>query len=499
MGIGRSGLWCGRLIALSVAGALALATWSDARVSLGRAEAASAPVGAEKRGLEWAPVIKEIGQRHGVCAAAIAAVVEHESGFKPGAKNPNSTATGMMQLLKGTAEGLGLKVTPTDERLDGRKNIDAGTRYLKSNLEAGRGSLRLALAGYYLGPLFVQAFGGVPPNALSYTNVACARMARYEELYGVTCPASYCAALPGDGQAPIVVGKDLPVRVEVGSRSVEFANGDVVRALFQDRLITILYRYDDGTYAYQIVEGQSPNLYVKVPMSALDEWREQGRLAEIGFSPEVPNVTPASVESRTTVFALLNEAAFSRPGVTVREPRRVETKGSTKAPALVRKVSVLRDAYGGELVAHDLVERAGQQVIASWARLGVANPFVYSLVRTRQVHDESASFTTGCQKRDLGLLGLSVVVSHTDPERQGRGAMQALLADAQAALKAELGTEADLLRVEVGRLYVLIELRDDTDVGRREIEKRRKILERVGALTSGGSGLPAPSEVRTVR
>jgi hypothetical protein len=95
--------------------------------------------------------------KHGVSAAVLQAMAKAESGFDAGAVSP-AGAQGLMQLMPGTARGLG--VNPFDPA----QAIDGAAQLLAGNLKRF-GSLDQALAAYNAGPAAVQRYGGVPPYA----------------------------------------------------------------------------------------------------------------------------------------------------------------------------------------------------------------------------------------------------------------------------------------------------------------------------------------------
>jgi len=102
-------------------------------------------------------IISEAAEQFGVDAKLIDAVIKVESAYKADAVS-RTGATGLMQLMKATANELGVH-----DRTDVRENIFGGTRYLKSLLGRFDGNLELALAAYNAGPSAVEKHKGIPP------------------------------------------------------------------------------------------------------------------------------------------------------------------------------------------------------------------------------------------------------------------------------------------------------------------------------------------------
>src|SRR5205814_1083155 len=104
-----------------------------------------------------APLFAHAGARHGVSPSLLAAVAKVESGFNPRAVS-RAGAQGLMQLMPGTAKGLGV------DPFDPAQAVDAAAQLLAS-YQQQFGSTELALAAYNAGPGAVRRYGGVPPYA----------------------------------------------------------------------------------------------------------------------------------------------------------------------------------------------------------------------------------------------------------------------------------------------------------------------------------------------
>jgi soluble lytic murein transglycosylase-like protein len=117
-----------------------------------------APAAAHASPDEIGRIVAAAAARRNVDPALIEAIIENESGFDERALS-SAGAQGLMQLMPGTAAGLGVR-----DPYDARQNVDGGARYLRSLLDRF-GSVRLALAAYNAGPHAVERFGGVPPYA----------------------------------------------------------------------------------------------------------------------------------------------------------------------------------------------------------------------------------------------------------------------------------------------------------------------------------------------
>jgi soluble lytic murein transglycosylase-like protein len=102
-------------------------------------------------------MVRYYASTYGLDDALVMAVISVESGFNPRAESPKG-AKGLMQLMPGTARGLGV----TDV-FDPQQNIAGGTLYLAQLNHRFGGDKKLVLAAYNAGPGNVQKYGGIPP------------------------------------------------------------------------------------------------------------------------------------------------------------------------------------------------------------------------------------------------------------------------------------------------------------------------------------------------
>ncbi len=106
---------------------------------------------------EFEGIISSCSREFGVDKSLVKAVIHAESGYNPNAVSRKG-ATGLMQLMPSTAQGL--KVADSFNPED---NIRGGVRYLRFLLDTFKGDVSLALAAYNAGLTKVAKYGGIPP------------------------------------------------------------------------------------------------------------------------------------------------------------------------------------------------------------------------------------------------------------------------------------------------------------------------------------------------
>lgn len=98
-------------------------------------------------------IVHDKASQYQVDPALVMAVIHTESSFDPRAVS-SAGAKGLMQLMDGTAAGLGVR-----DSFDPVDNVDGGVRYLASLLDRYNGQTRTALAAYNAGPGRIDRLG----------------------------------------------------------------------------------------------------------------------------------------------------------------------------------------------------------------------------------------------------------------------------------------------------------------------------------------------------
>jgi len=94
---------------------------------------------------QFTPLIQSAAEKYGLDVKLIEAVIQTESNFNAEAVSPVG-AQGLMQLMPGTADDLGVT-----DAFDPEQNIQGGSRYLKQLMDRYDGDTKLALAAYNWG------------------------------------------------------------------------------------------------------------------------------------------------------------------------------------------------------------------------------------------------------------------------------------------------------------------------------------------------------------
>jgi hypothetical protein len=136
--------------------------------------------------LEYARIIGEKAKEMGVPPRLAIAIAFKESGLNPNAPRGADGEYGIMQVMPRTGKGMGFT---NKDLADPEKNIEAGLKYLKQNLDAFGGDPKLATIGYNAGtdsPFF--SGGDLPKTTESYLK-AMKGYGAYSDEVGAPAPA----------------------------------------------------------------------------------------------------------------------------------------------------------------------------------------------------------------------------------------------------------------------------------------------------------------------
>ena len=118
-----------------------------------------------------------IAVEHGLLAKLVDSIIRVESNGDARAISRKG-AMGLMQLMPGTADDLGVK-----DSFQPEDNIHGGVRHLRYLLDLFDGNLPLVLAAYNAGEKAVLAYNGIPPYKETQTYVQ--RVLRYYQNYRI--------------------------------------------------------------------------------------------------------------------------------------------------------------------------------------------------------------------------------------------------------------------------------------------------------------------------
>lgn len=157
----------------------------------------------------WLPYVEAAAGRYQVDPALVMAVILRESGGNPAAVS-SAGAIGLMQLMPGTARGLGVPEPVWRNLVVPEVNVDAGTRYLASLLSKYAGSETLALAAYNAGPGAVDRAGGIPGflETIQYVPAVLRAYAGFKDTAVISIASPHVVA--GDASVSLLVAATGP-------------------------------------------------------------------------------------------------------------------------------------------------------------------------------------------------------------------------------------------------------------------------------------------------
>lgn len=107
--------------------------------------------------------LNAVASRHRIDPLLLHSIVAKESAFRPGAIS-HKGALGLMQIMPGTARGLGVR-DPSRLLVDQELNLVTGATYLKQLQRQFGNDVPAVLAAYNAGPGAVKRYRGTPPYA----------------------------------------------------------------------------------------------------------------------------------------------------------------------------------------------------------------------------------------------------------------------------------------------------------------------------------------------
>lgn len=115
--------------------------------------------------MSWAtPHLLRLEKKYRIPPGLLGAMMRAESGGQKYVRS-SAGAIGPMQLMPGTAAGLGV------DPMDPVQNLEGGAKYMRQLLDRFHGDVVKMIAGYNAGPGAVEQYGGVPPYSETRNHV----------------------------------------------------------------------------------------------------------------------------------------------------------------------------------------------------------------------------------------------------------------------------------------------------------------------------------------
>lgn len=146
-------------------------------------------------------IFEKAAETYQVDVELLKAMAKTESGFDPNATS-KSGAMGIMQLMPGTAKGLGVT-----DAYDPEQNIMGGAKYIASLLDKYDGNLSYALAAYNAGSGNVDKYDGIPPFEETQNYVA--KILGYLQDGGVEIPDEWADVTAKDDDSETTLSDAL--------------------------------------------------------------------------------------------------------------------------------------------------------------------------------------------------------------------------------------------------------------------------------------------------